>query len=170
VAIRLHGVFQNFRTAPFLEAALQTYRRSDGKSEGTPEPGLLTGFGELLNDECASRSVARLPIGLLNHVNLHFLPLFFACYRKIELFARLGELFDDERAPGRVARLLFGLLEHLNLHDVSLLVSTMDGGTERSAQVFERDVDEPGAQRAFLLVCLAIVLHGVSPSVSVYAS
>jgi hypothetical protein len=33
VAIRLHGVFQNFRTAPSLEAALPMYRRSDGKSE-----------------------------------------------------------------------------------------------------------------------------------------
>ena len=33
VAIRLHGVFQNFRTAPFLEAALPTYRRWYGGSE-----------------------------------------------------------------------------------------------------------------------------------------
>jgi len=31
VAIRLHGVFQFFRTAPSLEAALPTYRRSAGK-------------------------------------------------------------------------------------------------------------------------------------------
>jgi hypothetical protein len=33
VAIRLHEVFQNFRTAPSLEAALPTYRRLDGESE-----------------------------------------------------------------------------------------------------------------------------------------
>ena len=33
VAIRLHGVFQNFRTAPSLEAALPTYRHSAGHSE-----------------------------------------------------------------------------------------------------------------------------------------
>jgi hypothetical protein len=40
----------------------------------------------------------------------------------------------------------------------------LNGCVQRLAQVFDLDVDQPGAQRAFLLVrFLAFVLHGVSP-------
>jgi hypothetical protein len=73
-------------------------------------------------------------------------------------------LLDDERASGVVARLLVRLLDDLNLHDVKS--PQMKNGCDalRLAQVLDLDVDEPGTQRAFLLVrFLPFVLHGLSP-------
>jgi hypothetical protein len=83
------------------------------------------------------------------------------------LLARLGQLFNDERASVVVARLLFGLLDDLNLHDV-ILFSLKNGCVRRGLpQVLDGNVDQPGAQRALLLVrFLPIVLHDLSPSYS----
>ena len=45
----------------------------------SPGRDLLAGLGELINDERAAGVVARLLFGLLDHVYLHFLPLFLFC-------------------------------------------------------------------------------------------
>jgi hypothetical protein len=85
-------------------------------------------------------------------------------YGQSNLLARLRQLFDDERAA-RVARLLFCLLDHLNLHHLKSPRMLNGYGARRLAQVLDRDVDKPGAQRAFFLVrFFAFVLHGLSPS------
>ena len=82
-----------------------------------------------------------------------------------DLLAGLGELFNDERAAGVVARLLVGLLDHLNLHHWKSPQLRKGWSTKPLAQVLDRDVNEPGAQRALLLVrFFPFVLHGPSPS------
>ena len=81
----------------------------------SPGRDLLAGLGELFNDERAAGVVARLLFGLLDHVNLHCLPLFVSCVWESNLLARFGQLFDDERAAG-VAGLFVCLLDDLNLH------------------------------------------------------
>lgn len=131
--------------------------------EGAVGSGLLAGLRQLFDDERAAGNVARLPFGLLDHLYLHFLPLFVLCeLANARLLTRLCQLFDDERAPGNVARLLVRLLDHLNLHH--LKSPHLKNGCGQLAQVLDLDVDEPGAQRALFLVrFLPFVLHGVSP-------
>jgi hypothetical protein len=54
VAIRLHGVFQSFRTAPSLQAALPTYRRPDRTTKERRETGAyLRGSGScsMMNEQ-----------------------------------------------------------------------------------------------------------------------
>jgi hypothetical protein len=132
----------------------------------SPGRDLLAGLGELFNDERAAGVVARLLFGLLDHVYLHFLPLFLFCESaNPRLLPWLRQLLDDECTPGVVARLLVGLLDHLNLHHWKSPQLRKGWSTKPLAQVLDRDVNEPGAQRALLLVrFFPFVLHGPSPS------
>ncbi|MEP6918862.1 MAG: hypothetical protein ABJC89_24695, partial [Acidobacteriota bacterium] len=82
--------------------------------------------------------------------------------------ARLGHHVRNPGAAGVVVRLLVGLLDHVNFHG-GVLVLNETGYKKLAAagglpQVLDRDVDQPGAERAFFLVgVFSIVLHLSSP-------
>ena len=76
------------------------------------------------------------------------------------LLGRLGRILDQPRAGFRTTHLAAALFENLNLHVLLLsavLLSIAVSDPRRLSQVVDDDVDEPGAERAFVL--LLVVFH-----------
>jgi hypothetical protein len=80
-----------------------------------------------------------------------------------QLLTGLGHLFDDPGATAVGKGLLVRFLDDLNLHGVSsyrFALVNISWSNACLTQVLDRDVDEPGAQRALLLVrFFPVVLH-----------
>ena len=80
---------------------------------------------------------------------------------RLLLLRGLWRNFEDEGAGIRALCLGVALLENLNLHWM-LLVESINRG-DGLAEVVDDDVDEPGAECAFLVLLLVgLGLHGFS--------